>query len=38
MKLFKQILARIIFLPLILAAGIAATALLVAQVMFANIF
>lgn len=34
MKLFKQILARIIFLPLILAAGIAATALLVAQVMF----
>ena len=34
MKLFKQILARIIFLPLILAAGIAATALLVAHVMF----
>ncbi len=34
MKLFKQILARLIFLPLILAAGIAAAALLVAQVMF----
>lgn len=34
MKLFKQILARIIFLPLILAAGIAATALVVAHFMF----
>jgi len=34
MKLFKQILVRIIFLPLILAAGIAATALLTARVMF----
>lgn len=34
MKLFKQILARIIFLPLILAAGIAATGLVVAHFMF----
>ncbi len=34
MKLFKQIMARIIFLPVILAAGIAATALVTARVMF----
>ena len=34
MKLFKQILARIIFLPLILAAGIAVTALFTLKVMF----
>jgi hypothetical protein len=34
MKLFKQIMARIIFLPIILAAGIAATALVTVRVMF----
>ncbi len=34
MKLFKQILVRIIFLPLILAAGIAVTALFTLKVMF----
>ncbi len=34
MKLFKQIFARIIFLPLILAAGLAVTALVAARVMF----
>ncbi|OGS13569.1 MAG: hypothetical protein A2234_01620 [Elusimicrobia bacterium RIFOXYA2_FULL_58_8] len=33
MKLFKQILVRIIFLPLILAAGLAATALVAAHFM-----
>lgn len=34
MKLFRQILARIIFLPLILAAGIAATGLFTLKIMF----
>ena len=34
MKLFKQIMARIIFLPLILAAGIAATGLFTLRIMF----
>ena len=34
MKLFKQIMARIIFLPIILAAGIAATALVTVRIMF----
>lgn len=34
MKLFRQIMARVIFLPLILAAGIAATALVTIRVMF----
>lgn len=34
MKLFKQILARVIFLPLILAAGIAVAALFTLKVMF----
>ena len=34
MKLFRQIMARVIFLPIILAAGIAATALVTVRVMF----
>jgi hypothetical protein len=34
MKLLRQILLRIIFLPLILAAGIAATALVTVRIMF----
>ena len=34
MKLFRQIIARIIFLPIILAAGILVTALITAHVMF----
>lgn len=34
MKLFKQIMARIIFLPLILAAGLAVTAVITVHVMF----
>lgn len=34
MKLFRQILARVIFLPLILAAGIAATGLFTLRIMF----
>ncbi|MDO8803996.1 MAG: AsmA-like C-terminal region-containing protein [Elusimicrobiota bacterium] len=34
MKLFKQIMARIIFLPLILAAGIAVTGLFTLRIMF----
>ncbi len=34
MKLFRQIMARIIFLPLILAAGMAATTLVTVRVMF----
>jgi len=34
MKLFRQILARIIFLPLILAAGVAATGLFTLRIMF----
>jgi len=34
MKLFRQIIIRIIFLPLILAAGIAATALFTLRIMF----
>ena len=34
MKLFRQIMARIIFLPIILAVGIAATALVTVRVMF----
>jgi hypothetical protein len=33
-KLFKQVMARIIFLPVILAAGIVATALVTARIMF----
>lgn len=34
MKLLKQIMARVIFLPLILAAGVAATAMFTIKVMF----
>ena len=34
MKLFRQIMARVIFLPLILAAGIAVTAVITVRVMF----
>lgn len=34
MKLFRQIMARIIFLPVILAAGLAATAMVTARLMF----
>ena len=34
MKLLKQIMARVIFLPLILAAGLAATAMFTIKVMF----
>ncbi len=34
MKLFRQIMARIIFLPVILAAGLAATAMVTARIMF----
>ncbi|MHB0995466.1 MAG: AsmA family protein [Elusimicrobiales bacterium] len=34
MKLFRQIMARVIFLPLILAAGLAVTAVITVHVMF----